>query len=269
MTKVIASIVNTLIVLLTAILPKWKRLTVRARLHDKMLPQETVEISGGTHLKLYVPDRTCIYWVKDGPESEPATNAWIRSFSKDDTFLDVGANIGLYSLMAAANGVSRVYAIEPNPFSYAVLVRNIAANGLGERIVPLCVAMNEISSSVTFKLGGTHAGTIGNEIATNGGTDGDLTMTTASFSLDDLCRMQGFSGINHLKIDVDGLELEILRGATDLFANTTLKTVLVEDNADPNADTRSDLAVLMENFGFRQTNAWGEDVTSNRIYTRA
>ncbi|NQV47443.1 MAG: FkbM family methyltransferase [Rhodospirillaceae bacterium] len=266
MTKTLARLLNGLIRLITAFLPRWKRLTVRARLYDKLLPFEMVKV-GEKSLKLFIPDRTCIYWAKEGPDSEPVTNAWIKSFSPDDTFVDIGANIGLYSLMAAAHGVSKVYAVEPNPFSFAVLARNIYCNGFDSIITPLCLAMNENSSMVTFKLGGMQAGTIGNEIASEDLHPDSISLTAASFSVDELFRIQKISGVNHLKIDIDGLELEILRGSAGLLSDPALKTILVEDNSENDRDGMA-LSSFIEQFGFRQTDAWGHDTSNNKIFSR-
>lgn len=266
MTKFFATIMSALFQVLTFMLPRWKRLTVRARLYDRLQPFEVVNV-GDKQLKLLIPNRTCVYWAKYGPDSEPATNAWIKSFSADDTFVDIGANIGLYSLLAAVHGVHKVIAIEPNPFSFSVLAHNIASNGVGSQIIPLCLAMNEKSSVVSFKLGSLHAGNIGNEISSDGENPGGIAITTASFSVDDLFRIQGLSGANHLKIDVDGLELEILRGATELLSDEALKSILVEDNST-NKSEESELFSFIEKFGFRQTDTWGHDETSNRIFIR-
>ena len=266
MTKTLATFMNALLRAFTLFLPRWKRLTVRARLYDRLQPFEDVNV-GDKCLKLFIPDRTCVYWAKKGPGSEPATNAWINSFAGGDIFVDIGANIGLYSLMAAANGVSRVYAIEPNPFSFSVLARNIVANGFDSIIIPLCLAMTDGSSIVTFKLGSPHAGTIKNEIIGEGRHPDGISITTASFSIDELFRVQGISGVNHLKIDVDGLEPEILRGATGLLSDGALKSVLVEDNSE-NERGESGLVSFLEQFGFNITDAWGHDMTDNKIFIR-
>ena len=266
MTKFLANFINLLIQFLTFLLPRWKRLTVRARLYDRLQPFETINV-GGKELNLFIPDRTCVYWAKEGPESEPTTNAWINSFEKGDTFLDIGANIGLYSMMAALKGITKVYAIEPNPFSFAVLSRNIVSNGLDTSIVPFCLAMSEKSSMVTFKLGGLHAGSIHNFISADESHPDGISISTAAFSLDELIHAQGISRVNHLKIDVDGLEIKILQGATELLSASTLKSVLVEDNSDKKSED-SDLVILMEKFDFIQTNNWGTDTTDNRIFIR-
>ena len=55
---------------------------------------------------------------------EPDTIEWIESFDKNDVFLDIGANIGIYSLYAAKN-VSKVWAIEPESLNFAMLNLNI------------------------------------------------------------------------------------------------------------------------------------------------
>ncbi len=266
MTKTLAIFMDALLRALTVFLPRWKRLTVRARLYDRLQPFEEVDV-GGKSLKLFIPDRTCVYWAKEGPGSEPATNAWIDSFSKDDTFVDIGANIGLYSLRAASRGVAKVYAIEPNPFSFSVLARNIVANGFDSLVIPLCLAMSDSSSVVTFKLSGTHAGSIRNEISGDGPPLHGPSITTAAFSVDELFRVQGVSGVNHLKIDVDGLELEILRGARGLLSDGALKSVLVEDNSKDKGEG-SPLVSFLGQFDFRPSDAWGRDKTDNKIFTR-
>jgi FkbM family methyltransferase len=266
MTKFLAALMNALLWGLTIFLPRWKRLTVRARLHDKLQTFEDVKI-GDKSLKIFIPDRTCVYCAKEGPDSEPETNNCITSFASSDTFVDIGANIGLYSLLAASHGLSRIYAIEPNPFSFSVLARNIVSNGFDSQIITLCLVMNKKSSIVTFKLGSTHAGSINNEIAVEGFQPESMSITTTSFAVDELFRIQEISSINHLKIDVDGHELEILRGATELLSDKALKSVLVEYNLT-NGREKSELTSFIEQFGFRQSGAWAHGRTNNIIFTR-
>ena len=267
MTKFFAIFLAALIKAITGVFPRWKSLTMRARLFDRLQPVETVSINGKT-LKLLIPNRTCVYWAKYGPGSETTTNAWIASFEKDDTFVDIGANIGLYSLLAAAHGVSKTYAIEPNPFSFSVLAHNVVTNGFSRQIAPLCLAMNNRSSLVTFKLGGLHAGNVENEIAKGEKLGEGVPLTTASFSIDELFCIQGITGINHLKIDVDGLELEILKGADKLLSDKFLKSILVEDNSGEKFEY-SELFALIEKYSFKKSDEWGHDITSNQIFTRA
>lgn len=62
---------------------------------------------------------------------------------KDKIVLDLGANIGAFSLYAAALGAKKVYAFEPNPNNYAVLLNNIAINGFEEIIYPIKKAVSD------------------------------------------------------------------------------------------------------------------------------
>ena len=82
------------------------------------------------------------FWTK-----EPETIQWIDdnlSFKpKTDLIIDVGANIGIYSLYAAGvNCVVPVFAIEPVSTTYDELLRNIASNQREEQILGFCVALS-------------------------------------------------------------------------------------------------------------------------------
>jgi hypothetical protein len=80
-------------------------------------------------------------------------------------------------------------------------------------------------------------------------------------------RMQRIHHITQLKLDVDGLEFEILEGATNLLESDELKSVLVEDNSPKKGD-KTDVDILMEKYLFFPSNYWGDDKTANKIYRR-
>ena len=266
MTKLFANFLNLIINIIIFCLPRWKRLTVKARLYDKLRPFEAVWFEG-KKLSLFVPDRTSVYWAKSGVNGEPTTNAWINSFDSNDTFLDIGANIGLYSMMAATRGLSRVYAVEPNPYTFSVLARNVAENQFGSCIVPLNFAMARTSSIVSFNLSGLDAGTAQNEIVFKPEDVNNMSIIVPSFSLDEFVHIQGISEINHIKIDVDGLELEILRGADKTLSHGSLKTVLVEDNTQQK-NQECNLNMFFEQYGLHQSNVWGNNPAYNKIFLR-
>ena len=79
MTKIYANFLKLIINIFIFCLPRWKRLTVKARFYDKLRPFETVWFEG-KKLNLFIPDRTSVYWAKSGVNGEPTTNAWINSF---------------------------------------------------------------------------------------------------------------------------------------------------------------------------------------------
>ena len=66
---------------------------------------------------------------------EPDTIEWIEKFNEKDVFLDVGANIGIYSLYAAKK-VSKVWALEPESLNYAMLNLNILITNYHQKLQP-------------------------------------------------------------------------------------------------------------------------------------
>ncbi|MBL6864417.1 MAG: FkbM family methyltransferase [Rhodospirillales bacterium] len=266
MTKFLSNLFSFLFNITIFFLPKWKKITCKARLHHLLEPIYETKINN-KNIKLFSPNRKCIYWLRTGPHSEPSTNEWISSFSKDDVLVDVGANIGLYSLFAGISGIRKVYAIEANPFSFSVLSRNIIENGLSDKIIALCLPIGGSSSIIKFNLSSNEAGTIGNEIASKNAQEKKLSFISASFSLDELFKIQNITNVNHLKIDVDGIEKDILMGARNLLSNSDLKSVLVED-IEGYKKGRNELDKLMANYGFSNSIAWGQDGSANKIYKK-
>ena len=66
------------------------------------------------------------------------------------TAIDVGANIGYYTLLAATQGVPRVVAIEASPDIAATLERNVALNGLASRVAVVAAALADHDGALTF-----------------------------------------------------------------------------------------------------------------------
>lgn len=121
-------------------------------------------------------------------------------------FLDVGANIGYYALMAVRLGASQALAFEPNPKAFARLAFNIAANGLQEQVIALPLALGERAGSVTMTvldhdMGGSTLGT-----AEGPGTRVEVEMKP----LLDVLSERGVTQVDALKIDVEGLEDRVL-----------------------------------------------------------
>jgi FkbM family methyltransferase len=167
---------------------------------------------------------------------EPDTLAWIDSFFRlGDVIYDIGANIGQYSLYAAKRlrGDCQVLAFEPEALNYAKLNRNIVLNGLVGTIVPYCLAVTERTELdrffvKTFAPGAAlHAlhrpVTQGEEPFPPQNQQGMM-----GVSLDDLTGRFGLPFPNHIKIDVDGIEDRIIRGAAGTLDGPGLRSVLVE-----------------------------------------
>ena len=169
-------------------------------------------------------------------EKEPETVQWIEaSIRKGEVFFDVGANIGAYSLIASAHssGGVKVYAFEPGFATFGQLCRNVVINGYQDSIVPLQVALSSETGLKQFHYreldsgGASHA--LGEPRDIVGGFfDPVLSQPVLSYRMDDLIRDFSLPTPNHIKLDVDGHELEVLKGGSRALADVRLRTVLVE-----------------------------------------
>jgi FkbM family methyltransferase len=149
---------------------------------------------------------------------------WIESFGPGDVLYDVGANTGTLALVAAQAhaGAVPVVAFEPAFDNFAALVRNILANGMGETITPLQVALFDETGIRPFHRSSLGAGTalhaVGKALDYARRPFAPVAVEqVAAFRLDDLVRVLGLPRPTRLKLDVDGFEDRVLAGAADLL----------------------------------------------------
>ncbi|HKP47724.1 MAG TPA: FkbM family methyltransferase [Pyrinomonadaceae bacterium] len=169
-------------------------------------------------------------------KKEPDTVNWIETFIKEgDVLFDIGANVGAYSLVAAKffNGKVKVYAFEPAIFNFSQLCRNIQLNKSQDTIVPLALALSDETTIGQFnyhnQIPGGSLHTFGKAIDHVGNVfEPEYVQPMLSFRIDDLIEQFKVPVPNHIKIDVDGIELSVLRGADRTLANPVVRSVLVE-----------------------------------------
>jgi FkbM family methyltransferase len=131
---------------------------------------------------------------------------------RPDVFIDVGANIGLYTcVVGRARAARRLLAFEPDGRNFARLSENIARNGLANVVDarPVAVGASEGTAALI-------TGTPENSGLTKVGDADDPHAT----SIDVICldhELDIRNGNICIKIDVEGYELEVLAGARDLF----------------------------------------------------
>ena len=187
---------------------------------------------GETPILFATPNEKCSYFALSINEREPKTNEWIKSFSKGDVFFDIGANNGIYGLMAARLSDCEVYAFEPHFGSYYVLCLNIYANQLQERMHAYPLAISAQDGFGTLYLSALYAGKSLNNFGVSRPHHDPLwnaTIPQASItaSLDHLTQALGVIP-THIKIDVDGIEPDIVNGAAQTLNDTRVKSVMVE-----------------------------------------
>lgn len=167
-------------------------------------------------------------------EKEPKTVEWIEHFLKEgDVFYDIGANVGAYSLVACKffNSRIKIYAFEPAFPTFPLLCKNILLNNCQESIIPLPIALSDKTAVGSFNyhdlIEGSSGHAFGEAIDYKGdGFEPVYGQPMLSFRLDDLIKQFHLPIPNHIKIDVDGTEFNILKGAEKTLQ--TVNSILME-----------------------------------------
>ncbi len=150
---------------------------------------------------------------------EPELMRWLSSeLAPGDSFIDVGAHVGFFSLLASRRvGESgRVMAIEASPPTARLLTRHLAMNRVTNvRVIAALAASAVGEGEITVRGSATDPGACANSIAYR--IPGGRSMRVARLTLDSLTDASDLSP-RVLKIDVEGAELEVLRGARSLLA---------------------------------------------------
>lgn len=137
---------------------------------------------------------------------------FFESFAADGVILDVGANIGVVSLFLARRFPDRViHAFEPNPTTFEALKANVARNG-GKNITCHRSAVSEAVGTVMFNNDPVDRGTAS---ISNGG--GAFAQEVPATTLDAFVAEHGIDKVSLLKIDVEGYETLVFRGAQRLL----------------------------------------------------
>lgn len=145
----------------------------------------------------------------------------------DDVLYDVGANIGLISILMASNSAAtsvKVACFEPEPRNYAQLESNIKLNALGERVHCHQMALGASEGSIALHIRGT-AGEGRHSIATDKGATDSIQVKLQTMS-----QFAQESGMppSMVKIDVEGAEGQVLAGMDNLIKTTPPRDIFME-----------------------------------------
>jgi FkbM family methyltransferase len=180
--------------------------------------------------------------------------------SRHPVFFDVGANVGAWSLaLAAAHRSARVFAFEPAPGTFEVLRQNIALNRV-ENVDLLQLALSDRTGELAFQI--NQSVSIFNRLLPTSESAVDLqrgrfyastSVHVQTMPLEDFCRDRGIERIGFLKIDVEGAEQSVLRGARQLLRRRAIERIWIEvdpDNLREMGDSIEGLAATMSDAGY-------------------
>lgn len=140
------------------------------------------------------------------------------------TFVDVGANVGYFSLLAASRvgPRGRVLSFEPSPYAYGRLVETCERNGISQ-VEVLQAGLADVPGSLPLQITpGIHANHTPSLVRQEGATELMVPIRT----LADVLR--GIDRVDVMKIDVEGFELKVLAGGADLLRAGVVRRILVE-----------------------------------------
>ncbi|RJP59817.1 MAG: FkbM family methyltransferase [Candidatus Auribacter fodinae] len=159
---------------------------------------------------------------------KPAADRFVKSIIKQgDVILDIGANIGYYTLLFAklVGKKGKVYAFEPDPYNFSILSHNIRLNGY-TNVVLLNKAVSDENGKISLYLSEDNFGDhrISN---TEGRTH---SVEVEAIRIDDFIKQQNGAGagVNFIKMDIQGAEGKAIAGMRELLSYSKHVTVFME-----------------------------------------
>jgi FkbM family methyltransferase len=178
--------------------------------------------------------KVCNFRAKTFATKEPETLAWIESFPRESTFIDIGANIGIYSIYAALLN-NRVISIEPDALNYALLTLNINDNHLTDKIDFYNFACGQdtqlLSIKSNFESWGGAMKTLDhtqNTVETNSFFQQNVVAICLDKFFNIFWRGSLLPDLIFIKIDVDGNEIKIINENSGFLKLQNVVSVLIE-----------------------------------------
>ena len=189
----------------------------------------------GVRMVFNTPNAATCWRVQTLYEKEPDTIRWIAGMPAGAVLLDVGANVGMYSVFAAMTRQVKVFAFEPESQNYALLNANIAANDLSDQVTAFPLALSDRMQLDRLFLSQFSAGGSCHSFGEQVGFDlkpRSAAFAQGSFSatIDQLIESGSMPVPEYIKLDVDGFEHKVLHGASKTLDNPKVREILVELN---------------------------------------
>jgi FkbM family methyltransferase len=146
----------------------------------------------------------------------------LHLLEKDDVFIDVGANVGVYSIMLSAEKQANSFAFEPIPETFKILETNVKINNLENKIKIFNIGLGKERNKIKFFSNLD----VSNHVISNQEVTGENVITLDISPLDDLSISEPVC----MKIDVEGFEMEVLKGANSLLKSKSLNAIIIELN---------------------------------------
>jgi FkbM family methyltransferase len=187
---------------------------------------------------------------------EPDETRWVKAYLRPGmTFVDVGANVGYYTALAAhkvAGGEGRVVSFEPSPYAFERLNRFVEANRLAH-VTAVNAGLSDSTGETQLYLGADSD----NHTPTMVAHPNTIATTVKIVTLDAEAERLGVDRLDLIKIDVEGHEPKVLAGAKGLMKERRIRAVLCEFNEvwlGQAGSSQQELSWILRQAGFVEVN---------------
>ncbi len=168
--------------------------------------------------------------------------------NKNSIIMDIGANVGYYSVLLSTKFFSsKVFAFEPFSSQYSFLEKNLKLNSLNNCFPLKLIVSDNCKPKKIYYSCDQNTG------ATSIHKKSKIFETVSSISLDVFCEKEKIDFIDLVKIDVEGHELNVLKGMAKLLKLKKVKNIFIEileENLICNNSTRKEIVSLLNKFGY-------------------
>lgn len=234
-----------------------------------------IRLPQGETLRVFAGDNVSEKIAPNGIYEPEIANLLLQILKPGMTFLDVGAHVGFFSILAArlVGSTGKVHAFEADPWTHDMLLENVVRNGLTQ-VVTNRLAVSDTVGHVTLHF--ALSDNVGaNSIAPVEGSVRDAG-TIPAVTLDAYLSERGVSEVDLIKADIEGAEYFMLKGATNLLASVKRPIIVMEVNELQLAKldiAPRDIYHLLHSYGYQifklgreYTQAYKYNVVHESIY---
>jgi len=163
----------------------------------------------GLRIQTRIGDGEGLFCAVAGTAYESEMDWFLNQMSAGQIFIDVGANIGIYSLHASRrlNTSGKVYAFEPTPATFEALTRNVQLNRI-TNVECHKMALAERSGMLSLVVGNRPASNSTSKVT--GSSESGITIPATT--LDEFCETHSVAEVDFIKVDIEGGEFAFFKG---------------------------------------------------------
>ena len=270
MSHTIARLMSQISQIITMPLKPYRRAVTRA-LITEALTQIWVSKVGEGVIKFHCPSARSLHDVAHLKTNEPETIHFLNMLSKSDVLWDIGANVGAFSLYASIIKEIKVIAFEPSSSTYATLMKNIELNNQDDSISAFNIALHDKNKISYLYMANTEAGHSMHSFDTNKNALGEIKVkfkqSVIGYKIDDFFKQYKVSSPTHLKIDVDGNELLVLKGGRNVIEKY-VKSFIIETESFVLDNDRKKLLNYIDKLGFVEAYSNQFNNQRNKIFVK-